>query len=60
MAGTLTKDLNVLDVAVATNVLQHDMDTSPIGDPKGTSFRHQYDSASGRYKNGGAHVLMLS
>ena len=34
-AGTLTKDLNVLDVAVATNVLQHDMDTSPIGDPKG-------------------------
>ena len=35
VAGTLTKDLNVLDVAVATNVLQHDMDTSPIGDPKG-------------------------
>ena len=34
VAGTLTKDLNVLDVAVATNVLQHDMDTSPIGDPK--------------------------
>ena len=31
VAGTLTKDLNVL----ATNVLQHDMDTSPIGDPKG-------------------------
>ena len=35
VAGTLTKDFNVLDVAVATNVLQHDMDTSPIGDPKG-------------------------
>ena len=34
-AMILTKDLNVLDVAVATNVLQHDMDTSPIGDPKG-------------------------
>ena len=28
VAGTLTKDLNVLDVAVATQVLQHDMDTS--------------------------------
>lgn len=35
VAGTLTKDLNVLDVAVADNVLQHDMDTSPIGDPVG-------------------------
>ena len=35
VAGTLTRDLNVLDVAVATNVLQHDMDTSALGDPVG-------------------------
>ena len=35
VAGTLTKDLNVLDVALASNVLQHDIDTSPLGDPVG-------------------------
>lgn len=35
VAGTLTKDLGILDVAVARNVCQHDMDTSPIGDPVG-------------------------
>ena len=35
VAGTLTRDLNVLDVAVATQVLQHDMYTSALGDPVG-------------------------
>ena len=35
VAGSLTKDLGVLDVAVANNVVQHDMDTSPLGDPVG-------------------------
>jgi len=35
VAGTLTRDLNILDIAVAKNVCQHDMDTSPIGDPVG-------------------------
>ena len=35
VAGTLTRDLNVLDVALASNVLQHDIDTSPLGDPVG-------------------------
>ena len=35
VAGTLTKDLGVLDVAVATQVMQHDMDTSALGDPVG-------------------------
>lgn len=35
VAGTLTKELGVLDVAIASNVVQHDMDTSAIGDPKG-------------------------
>ena len=35
VAGSLTRDLGVLDVAVATQVCQHDMDTSPIGDPVG-------------------------
>ncbi len=35
VAGTLSSDLGVLDVAIAKNVVQHDMDTSAIGDPKG-------------------------
>jgi adenosylhomocysteine nucleosidase len=35
VAGSLTKDLGILDVAVAKYVVQHDMDTSPIGDPLG-------------------------
>lgn len=35
VAGSLCKGFNVLDVAVATSVVQHDMDTSAIGDPKG-------------------------
>lgn len=35
VAGTLTTALSVGDVAISQNVCQHDMDTSPIGDPKG-------------------------
>lgn len=35
VAGTLTKGLGVMDVAVASQVVQHDMDTSAIGDPVG-------------------------
>lgn len=35
VAGSLSKDLNVLDIAIASHVVQHDMDTSAIGDPKG-------------------------
>lgn len=35
VAGSLTKDLDVLDVAVADKIVQHDMDTSPLGDPVG-------------------------
>ena len=35
VAGSLTKDLSVFDVAVATNVVQHDMDTSALRDPVG-------------------------
>jgi adenosylhomocysteine nucleosidase len=35
VAGTLSDKLNILDVAVATSVVQHDMDTSPLGDPVG-------------------------
>ena len=35
VGGTLTRDLDVLDVAVADKVMQHDMDTSPLGDPIG-------------------------
>ena len=35
VAGSLEKGFNVLDAAVATSVVQHDMDTSAIGDPRG-------------------------
>ena len=35
IAGSLSAELSVMNVAVAENVVQYDMDTSPIGDPKG-------------------------
>ena len=35
VAGTLTGELSIGDVAISESVVQHDMDTSPIGDPKG-------------------------
>lgn len=35
VAGSLISELCVLDVAIADKVVQHDMDTSPLGDPKG-------------------------
>lgn len=35
VAGTVTTGLQVLDIAIADNVCQHDMDTSPLGDPVG-------------------------
>ena len=35
VAGSLSAELNVCDIAVADKVVQHDMDTSPLGDPKG-------------------------
>lgn len=35
VAGTLTERLSVCDVAVSLDVVQHDMDTSAIGDPVG-------------------------
>ncbi|MBQ8525536.1 MAG: 5'-methylthioadenosine/adenosylhomocysteine nucleosidase [Clostridia bacterium] len=35
VAGGLSKNLNICDVAIAENVVQHDMDTTPLGDPAG-------------------------
>ena len=35
VAGSLVKDLKVLDVAVAASAVQHDMNTTAIGDPAG-------------------------
>ena len=35
VAGTLTNKLSIGDIAIADNVVQHDMDTSPLGDPVG-------------------------
>ena len=35
VAGTLSDKVGLLDTAVSTAVVQHDMDTSPLGDPVG-------------------------
>lgn len=35
VAGTLTDKLSIGDIAIAKTLVQHDMDTSPIGDPVG-------------------------
>jgi len=35
VAGTLTPRLSIGQVALADRVVQHDMDTSPLGDPVG-------------------------
>lgn len=35
VAGTLTKELHIGDVAIANAAVQHDMDTSAVGDPQG-------------------------
>lgn len=35
VAGTLCKELGIMDVAVAEQVVQHDMNTSALGDPIG-------------------------
>ena len=35
VAGTLTDKLSIGDIAIASSLVQHDMDTSPLGDPVG-------------------------
>ena len=35
VAGSTSPELNIGDIAVADSVVQHDMDTSPLGDPLG-------------------------
>lgn len=35
VAGSLSEALTIGDLAVAEKLVQHDMDTSPLGDPKG-------------------------
>ena len=35
VAGTLADKLSIGDIAIADSVVQHDMDTSPLGDPVG-------------------------
>jgi len=35
VAGTLTDKLSIGDIAVSEHVVQHDMDTTPLGDPPG-------------------------
>lgn len=36
VAGTLSDKLRIGDIVIANNVVQHDMDTSPLGDPPGS------------------------
>jgi adenosylhomocysteine nucleosidase len=35
VAGTLCEELGLLDIAISHAVVEHDMDTSPLGDPVG-------------------------
>ena len=35
VAGSLSESVRLLDVVISTSVVQHDMDTSPLGDPIG-------------------------
>ena len=35
VAGSISEDLNLLDICIASFVCQHDFDTSPFGDPVG-------------------------
>ncbi len=35
VGGSLTSELSIGDIAVADSTLQHDMDTTPLGDPAG-------------------------
>ena len=35
VGGALSKGLNPTDIVIAERLVQHDMDTSPLGDPKG-------------------------
>ena len=35
IAGSLRAEINIGDIVVSTDAVQHDMDTSPIGDPVG-------------------------
>ena len=35
VSGAIDKSLRPLDIVFATRLVQHDMDTSPLGDPKG-------------------------
>lgn len=35
VAGSLSAELEILDLAISENLVQHDMDTSPLGDPVG-------------------------
>lgn len=35
VAGALSSELNIFDAVIASSMVQHDMDTSPLGDPKG-------------------------
>lgn len=35
VAGSLSEKIGILDIVIADTLVEHDMDTSPIGDPRG-------------------------
>ncbi len=50
VGGALSGELKPTDTVIATNACQHDMDTSPLGDPKGlvSGINKIYFDADGR------------
>ncbi|MBQ3090444.1 MAG: 5'-methylthioadenosine/adenosylhomocysteine nucleosidase [Oscillospiraceae bacterium] len=59
VAGTLCPQLGIGDVAIARQVVQHDMDTSPLGDPVGllSGINQVYLPASSTLSNLVAQVV---
>jgi adenosylhomocysteine nucleosidase len=50
VGGAIAPGLKTADIAIATKLVQHDMDTSPLGDPKGliSGINKIYFDADGR------------
>ena len=58
VGGTLTDKLGIGDLAISNAVVQHDMDTSALGDPV-ADFRHQCDRNGSGQRCGGKGLRHL-